>query len=55
MEALELLDVHFLATLRIQAKSTDQYTDIAEYVRRSDYIESIAEVNDYERGRWLIL
>jgi len=51
MEALELLDVNpFLATLRIQAKSTDQYTDIAEYVRRSDYIESIAEVNDYERG-----
>lgn len=51
MEALELLDVNpFLATLRIQAESTDQYTDIAEYVRRSAYIESIAEVNDYERG-----
>lgn len=51
MEALELLDVNpFLATLRIQAESTDQYTEIAEYVRRSDYIESIAEVNDYERG-----
>ncbi|MDK2948907.1 MAG: cell division transport system permease protein, partial [Patescibacteria group bacterium] len=51
MEALELLDVNpFLATLRIQAESTDQYADIAEYIRRSDYIESIAEVNDYERG-----
>jgi len=51
MEALELLDVNpFLATLRIQAESTDHYADIAEYVRRSAYIESIAEVNDYERG-----
>ena len=51
MEALELLDVNpFLATLRIQAESTDQYAEIAEYVRRSAYIESIAEVNDYERG-----
>jgi cell division transport system permease protein len=51
MEALELLDVNpFLATLRIQAKSTDQYVGIADYVRRSAYIESIAEVNDYERG-----
>jgi len=51
MEALELLDVNpFLATLRIQAKSTDQYVGIADYVRRSSYIESIAEVNDYERG-----
>ncbi len=51
MEALELLDVNpFLATLRIQATDTDQYTSIVDYVRESSYADLIADVNDYERG-----
>jgi len=51
MKALELLDINpFLPSLRIQATETSQYQYIADYVRRSEYKDSIAEVNDYKRG-----